>query len=120
VGIGVVVRDSYGNVAAATWSAEALPDPDIDEALGVRLAIQFALNMRFFQVMFEGDSLNVVCGFHNLSNNQSYFGMMSADCNRLSSPFNSFSLSHVKHNANMATYFLTKFALTSSNTVFKY
>jgi ribonuclease HI len=39
-GIGVVVRDSDGNVAAAaTWSVEALPDPDIGEALGVRLAI---------------------------------------------------------------------------------
>jgi len=100
--------------AAATWSVEALPDPDIGKALGVRLAIQFALDMGFF-VIFEGDSLNVVSGFYNLSNNQSYFGILLVDCNRLSSRFNSFSLSHVKRSANMAAHFFSaKFALTSS------
>jgi hypothetical protein len=105
-GIGVVTRDSYGYVVAGTtWCVEALPYSDIGEALGVRLAIQFALDMRFFQVMFEGDSLNVVRDFHNLSNNQSYFGMVLADCNRLSSRFNYFSLSHVKHSANTAAHF---------------
>lgn len=64
-GIGVVTRDSYGyDVATTTWCVEALPYFDIGEALGVRLAIQFALDTRFFQVMFEGDSLDVVCDFH--------------------------------------------------------
>jgi ribonuclease HI len=117
-GIGVVIRDSYGDVAAAaTWIVEAIPDPDVGEALGVRLAIQFALDMGFFQVMFESDSLNVVRGFHKLSNNQSYLGMVVADCNRLSSRFNSFSLSHIKRSANMAAHSLAKFALTSSDTV---
>jgi len=38
-GISVVIRDSYGDVAApTTWIIEGLPYPDIGEALGVRLA----------------------------------------------------------------------------------
>jgi len=85
--------------------------------LGVRLAIQFAIDMEFFQVIFEGDSLNVVHGFHNLSDNQSYFGFVLVDCIRLSSRFNSFSLSHVKRSANTTAHFLVKFALTSSDRV---
>lgn len=48
-GIGVVVRDSDGNViATTTQSVETLQNPDIGEALSVRLAIQFALDMGFF------------------------------------------------------------------------
>ena len=102
--IDVVIRDSNRYVAAvATWYSKTFPDYDIGEAVGVRLAIQFALDMGFF-VIFEGDSLNVVSGFYNLSNNQSYFGMVLADCNRLSSRFSSFSLSHVKHNANTTAH----------------
>lgn len=34
--------------------------------------------------MFEGDSLNVVHGFHNILNDLSYFGMELVDCNSLS------------------------------------
>ena len=58
----------------------------------------------------------MVCGVHNLSNNQSYFSIVFADCNRLSSYFNSFSLSHVKHSVNMTAIFLAKFVLSSSDT----
>jgi len=116
--IGVVIRDAFEDVAAAaTWMVEALPDPDIGEILGVRLVIQFALDTGFLQVMFESDSLNVVRGFHSLSNNLYCFGMVVVDCNRLSTGFNSFSLSHVKRSANRTTYFLAKFASTSSNIV---
>jgi len=50
---------------------------------------------------------HVVCGVHNLSNNQSYFSIVFADCNRLSSYFNSFSLSHVKHSVNMTAIFFS-------------
>jgi hypothetical protein len=47
--IGGVVRDSDGYVAVATtWSFKAFPNFYIGETLGVRLAIQFALDMRFF------------------------------------------------------------------------
>jgi len=68
-------------------------------------------------MMFEDDSLNVVQGFHNLSNNQTYFNTVFADSNHLSFRFNSFSLSHVKCSANMMAHFLAKFFLSSSNTV---
>ena len=68
-------------------------------------------------MIFEGDSLNVAQGFHNFSNNQSYFGKVFADSNHLSSCFNSFSLSHVKCSANMMAHFLANFFLSSSNTV---
>ena len=65
--------------------------------------------------MFKGDFLNVTHGFHNLSNKQSYFGMVFADCNRLSSRFHSFSLSCAQHDAYIPAYFLPKFVLSSSN-----
>jgi len=49
LGISVVMRDSDEyTVAAATWCVEALPYFDIGKALGVRLAIQLALDIMFF------------------------------------------------------------------------
>lgn len=48
-GIGIVIRDTCEYFAATTtWSVEAFPNSDIGEALGVRLAIQFALDIGFF------------------------------------------------------------------------
>jgi len=47
-GVGAIVRDSEGfGSVAATWNFEALPDVTIVEALGFRLAIQFAYDMGF-------------------------------------------------------------------------
>jgi len=48
--IDVVIRHSNRYAAAAaTWYAKTFPDYDIGEAVGVRLAIQFALDMGFIQ-----------------------------------------------------------------------
>jgi len=68
-GSGIVIRDSHGYVVAlTTWCVECFPDYDIGEALGIRLVIQFSIYIRFFLVVFKGDSLNAVCCFRNLSN----------------------------------------------------
>ena len=118
-GVGAIVRDSEGFVlAVATWNFEALPDATIAEALGFRLAIQFAYDMSFRNIIVEGDSLNVVKALKSHSDGNSYFGLVIDDCSRsLSCLFFSFLVSHVRRVGNSVAHALAKFALDLSEFV---
>ncbi|KAJ1424169.1 Ribonuclease H-like superfamily [Sesbania bispinosa] len=55
-GIGILIRDHSGEVFAATAQrVSCLPDPSLAEALGIRLAVKFALETSFEEVMLESD-----------------------------------------------------------------
>ncbi|KAJ1402971.1 Reverse transcriptase zinc-binding domain [Sesbania bispinosa] len=55
-GIGIVARDSDGIViAAATRTIETLVNVPLAEAMGLRLAMQFALGLSLEEVIFEND-----------------------------------------------------------------
>jgi hypothetical protein len=83
-GVGAMVRDWEDIVlVAATWNFEALPHATIAEALGFRLAIQFAFDMDFRNIIVEGDSLNVVKALKSHGDDNSYFGLVINDCKRV-------------------------------------
>jgi hypothetical protein len=117
-GVGAIVRDAEGFVlAAATWNFEALPDATIAEALGFRLAIQFAYDMGFRNIIVEGDHLNVVKALKSHSDDNFYFGLVIDDCKSLSCLFSSFLVSHVRRVGNAAAHALVKFTLDSTDSV---
>jgi len=80
----------------ATWNIKALPDATIVEALGFRLAIQFAYDMGFRNIIVEGDSLNVVKALKSHNNDNSYFGLVINDGKSFRCLFSSFSFSCAK------------------------
>ncbi|KAJ1409092.1 Ribonuclease H-like superfamily [Sesbania bispinosa] len=55
-GIGIVVRDSEGFVlAAATRHIETLNDATLAEAVGIKFALQLALDLSFHDIIVESD-----------------------------------------------------------------
>jgi ribonuclease HI len=61
MGVGVIVRDHNGEVCAAKSEViQRLHEPDTGEAWGALRAVEFCEEMGFFDIILEGDSLNVV------------------------------------------------------------
>lgn len=90
----------------ASGEVEALPDANITEALGFWLAIHFAYNMCFWNIVVEGDSVNVVKALKSHSDGKSYFSLMITDCKSLSCLFSSFLVSHVQRVDNVVANLL--------------
>ncbi|KAJ1443142.1 Reverse transcriptase zinc-binding domain [Sesbania bispinosa] len=65
-GIGIIIRNNMGDVlATASRRISTFPDPGLAEALGVRLAVEFAKDMCFDKVMHTRRSGNM--GAHLLA-----------------------------------------------------
>ena len=72
-GIGVVIRDAYGNVIAALSQKIPLPHSvDLVEALAASRAVSFARELRISKVEFEGDSKRVVTAINNQAPSKTY------------------------------------------------
>jgi len=85
--------------------------------LDFRLAIQFAYDMGFQNIIVEGDSLNMVKALKLHSDDNFYFGLVINDCKSLSCLFSSFLVSHVQRADNVVVHTLAKFALDSTNSI---
>ncbi|KAJ1386602.1 Ribonuclease H-like superfamily [Sesbania bispinosa] len=109
--IGILVRDNSGEVfAAAALQIPCLPDPSLAEAMGIRSAINFALETNFDTVIIESDRKAVTDLFSANNIPHSYTGLMVLDCISLSSSFKSFQISHIRRGGNMCAHYLAKFA----------
>lgn len=61
IGIGIIVRDQEGIVLAA-WSntKDFLAEPSVVEAFAGFYAMEFSREMSFYDIIFEGDALQIV------------------------------------------------------------
>ncbi|KAJ1421956.1 Ribonuclease H-like superfamily [Sesbania bispinosa] len=83
-GIGIVVRDSEGFVlAAATRHIETLNDATLAEAVGIKFAIQLALDLSFHDIIVESDCKSIIDHLSFPSNSTSYTDMVLSDCQML-------------------------------------
>ncbi|KAJ1396828.1 Ribonuclease H-like superfamily [Sesbania bispinosa] len=109
-GVGIIIRDEHGVVlAAASRRISSLPDPGLAEAMGIRLAILFAVEMCFDRVVVESDCKTIVEIFQSNSLCHSYQGMIIQDCITLSRCFSSFQIKHVRRAGNMCAHLLAKY-----------
>ncbi|KAJ1423993.1 Ribonuclease H-like superfamily [Sesbania bispinosa] len=110
-GIGVIIRNSSGEVlAAATRQTTTFMDPGLAEALGVRIAIEFAKDMYFDKVILQSDCKYVTDMFSSSHLAHSYIGMLVQDCLSLASSFNNFQVMHTRRDGNMCAHHLAKYA----------
>jgi ribonuclease HI len=80
MGLGIVVRDSFGNLLAArceTWLGCLAPM--VAEAKAVLLAIQLCLEMGFLKVYLEGDVKIVVDAINSVDVGKSWLGHVTKD-----------------------------------------
>ncbi|KAJ1400517.1 Ribonuclease H-like superfamily [Sesbania bispinosa] len=110
-GIGIVARDSDGVViAAATRSLDTFDDPTLAEAMGLRLAMQFAVDLCLEDVIFESDN-KIVMDQLERSNFQNYYhGLISQDCFHLRSRFRNCYFYHTRRSGNFVAHNLALFA----------
>ncbi|KAJ1389060.1 Ribonuclease H-like superfamily [Sesbania bispinosa] len=110
-GIGIIIWNNSGEVlAAATRRVSTFPDPGLAEALGIRLAIEFAKDMCFDNVILEYDCKVVTDLFSSSQLAHSYTGMIVQDCLALSVSFRSFQVMHTRRAGNMCAHLLAKYA----------
>lgn len=113
MGMGMVARNDRG-VLMATLAGKQHGTYDVAmaEAMGVRWAMQLALELGFRDVMFETNSLTVYNNWSRPGDNRSYLGAAIADCVFMSCYFASFRFMHVRRTGNLAADFMAKYAIS--------
>ncbi|XP_074304588.1 uncharacterized protein LOC141639334 [Silene latifolia] len=110
-GIGVVVRNSVGEVGRAVvkqvriqWGAE------IVEAKAALLGLRMAAQMGLPRVILESDCLMLIDALKSKESVASYFGNVVLDILNLVHLFNSVSFSFVKRGGNVAAHLMAHYA----------
>ena len=115
-GIGVVIRDSNGEVIGALSESSFLPATvENVEAIACRNAVSFARDLG--SVVFEGDSETITRAINSDSTCLASFGHIVDDARTLALCFNSFSFIHVKRSGNAVADKLAKLGKYSHSKV---
>nr|XP_023908469.1 uncharacterized protein LOC112020139 [Quercus suber] len=113
-GIGVIVRDSKGDVIAAL--AEKIPYPgsvDMLEALAARRAAKFVMDLGLTATEFEGDSEVVWRALKVVNEAHSAMGVIIKDTMSIVGSLRTFSFSHTRRQGNCVAHALAKRAIVS-------
>jgi ribonuclease HI len=86
----------------------AMYDPAIGEAMAALVVVDLCWDMGVFDVILEGDSLEVVNAIKEDQNSRRRYGHILDDIKIVLSSLRSWEVMHVKRDANMAAHRLTK------------
>ena len=108
-GIGVMIRNSNGEVVVAL--SEKIPYPDsveVLEALAARRVALFAVEVGIFQSVFEGDSEMVCNALKVADGGHPSIGQFVKDFLSIVSSLRTFSFSHTRRQGNSVAHALAK------------
>jgi ribonuclease HI len=108
-GIGVIIRNDQGNVMASL--SQRIPYPHSVAAVEVyaaRSATQFALDLGFRDLIFEGDSLQIITALQHHSSCNTQYGHPITDTITIAQNFISCHFVHVKRDGNRVAHSLAK------------
>lgn len=112
LGLGVVVRDSCGNLLAGRCTAQVgCLAPAAAEAKVVLLAIQLCREMGLSQVHFEGDAKSVVDSVNSAHVDSSWMGHVVDDIRLEVQAFPQWQLFFVRREGNQVAHLLAKYAV---------
>ena len=108
-GIGVVIRDSRGQlIAASSTMIPVIHEADIVEAMALRRGIILAAEIGLRRIIKESDVEKVIralrLGYEDLSD----FGLIINDCKACVPNFLSFECSHVRRDSNRSAHAFAK------------
>ena len=110
-GLGVVVRDSMGEVLASLAENIPLPQTVADvEAAAARRAIMFARELSLSRVILEGDSEIINRAIQAEEQSLASYGNLIEEIKLQAESFLSFRSSHVKRNRNSVAHSLARHA----------
>ena len=115
-GLGVVFRDSGGNIIAALSQKIKLSQTvELAEALAAKRAVTFAAELSIFKVMVEGDCMRVVRALNGHGSCLTMFGHVIEETRRLGSCLELYSFHHVKREGNKLAHSLARRAVLSAD-----
>ena len=115
-GLGVVIRNSNGEVMASMSLLVQLPSTVAQvEAMAARKATEFALEIGFDEIILEGDSEIIYKDLLNIGSSLALHGHLIQDVKALVPLFSSICFSHVSRTGNQAAHSLARRAILSEN-----
>ena len=108
-GIGVIIRNDQGAVMASL--SQRIPYPhsvEAVEAYAARSATQFAIDLGFRDMIFEGDSFKIITALQHHSPCNTQYGHLITDTKTIAQAFISCHYVHVKRDGNRAAHSLAK------------
>ena len=115
-GLGVVIRNSNGEVMASMSQLVQLPSTVSQvEAMAARKATKFTLEIGFDKIILEGDSEIIYKDLLNNGSSLALHGHLIQDVKALVSLFSSICFSHVSQTGNQAAHSLARRAILSDN-----
>ena len=116
-GLGVVVRDSTGNIIAALSQKVRCPHSvEMVKALACNRALVFAQELCLSQVVFEGDSLRIVQALNSQEACLTLFGHVVGEIKNLRRGLRFSCFQHVKRDGNKLAHSLARRAVSSADT----
>jgi ribonuclease HI len=109
MGVGVVARDHNGNVVGALCCMRPfISDPTTAEAVGAWQAVMFGKQFRVDNVIFKGDSLDVVNAMKRGNSCWAKYGMMVNAAKEGLQTIPTWDFHHTRREGNGATHRLAK------------
>jgi len=116
VGIGVVARNSTGQVLASLCSVQRyISDSTVAEAYGARLAVEFGIFLGLRSIILEGDASEIIQALRSSDSVLGKFGSLISDAQNLLSSFGFYACTHVRREGNRVAHTLAKFAISSEH-----
>ena len=113
-GVGVVFRDSFGNVIAALIQLIGhAPSVDLAEALAARRAVALAKELSLFDVIVEGDCLRIVQALKKTSLCKTLLRHIVKETKRLGSTLRRCHFQHFPRERNRLAHGLARRAVLS-------
>ena len=115
-GIGVVIRNSAGDVMASL--SQQIPMPTMVaqvEAMATRRAVEFAQELGITRAIIEGDSETICKDLLNPSPSLSLHGLLIRDAQDLALSFTSITFAHVSRQGNTVAHSLARMAILSQS-----
>lgn len=115
-GIGVVIRNSSGEVMASLSQQIPLPTTVAQvEASAARRAVEFAQELGITRAIIEGDSEIICNDLLNPSPSLSLHGLLIRDAQVLALSFTSITFAHVSRQGNTVAHSLARMAILSQS-----
>lgn len=117
--LSAIVRDASGEVfAAATWRMDGFADPTAAEAFGVYMALEFAAECGFLDVVFETDCEKIVRFLREIETTPNlYVGNVIRGIRFRSTRLRHVSFNFVGRKGNEAAHKLAQHALIEPNRI---
>ena len=115
-GLGVIIRNHEGVVMASMVQQIPLPTTVAQvEALVVRRATEFALEIGITTAILEGDSETIVKELMEPNPSLALHGHLIQDVKSLQNSFNSLNFTHVRREGNNVAHALARWAIKKPN-----